>query len=261
MKIIIIDDTQQAIDALTKKLALYPGIEVVGQANNGTDGLKLLKEKNPDVVFIDVEMPDMTGIDLLSRIKMEGFDNTLPVIYTAFDTYTLSALRNKAFDFLLKPIDDKELETIITRLEKEIACMKELPTDTEDNAKDATWNNGNALKKKGDKLLLYINAADFRLVEIQDICAFQYNHDLRVWEVVAVGYDNPIRLKRCANKDILMTLDENFVQVNQKYIINIKYLMGVNDNCCCFFPPFNNIDYIKIGRMYRRKLIERFNII
>ncbi len=261
MKIIIIDDSQQAIDALTKKLALYPDIEVAGQANNGADGLKLLKEKNADAVFIDVEMPDMTGMQLLSSIKTEGINNTLPVIYTAFETYTLSALRNKAFDFLLKPIDDKELETIIARLEKEIANIKEMPPATGNDERVATLSNDNALKKKEDKLLLYTNAADFRLVEIQDICAFQYNHELRVWEVVAAGCEHPVRLKRCANKDILMTLDENFVQVNQKYIINIKYLMGVSDNLCCFFPPFNNINYIKIGRMYRRKLIERFNII
>ncbi len=264
MKIIIIDDTQQAIDALKGKLADYPCAEVTGTANNGTEGLKLLRKEKADVVFLDVEMPDMTGLQLLTQMKHEGFGNILAVIYTAYGSYTLPALRSKAFDFLLKPIDDNELRAVMARLEAETDCTETQQADRQQHntADEQTERqNGNVLSRKDDKLLLYTNASDFRLVEIQDICAFQYNRDLRIWEVVAANCEQPIRLKRCANKDILMALDERFVQVNQKYIINIRYLMEVRDNVCYFFPPFNRIDYIKIGRMYRRQLISKFNTI
>lgn len=275
MDIIIVDDAQTAIDALAKKLKNYPNVTVAGFANNGKDGLELLKTTHAEVVFLDVEMPDMTGIDFLGRMKDEGCKDTLAVVYTAYGTYTLPALRNKAFDFLMKPIDGNELETVMARLEEELEDIrvereqlkgkddKNIDIDDEETDDDCCRERAvtSALKKKDNKLLLYTNAVDFRLVEIQDICVFQYNHDLRVWEVVATGCDTPIRLKRCANKDILMALDENFVQVNQKYIINIKYLMEVRDNQCYFFPPFDGIQYIKIGRMYRRKLIKRFSTI
>lgn len=266
MDIIIIDDTQSAIDGLIKKLKAYPDAVIAGYAGNGNDGLKLLRETRADVVFLDVEMPDMTGIEFLAKMKDEGFRDTLAVIYTAYGTYMLPALRNRAFDFLMKPIDPKELQTVMERIGEE---LEDIRSEREENAEEtggrkdcATGNDrANALSKRDNKLLLYTNAVDFRIVEIQDICAFQYNHDLRVWEVVATGCEAPIRLKRCANKDILMALDDNFVQVNQKYIINIRYLMEVRDNQCYFFPPFDAIQYIKVGRMYRRKLIKRFSTI
>lgn len=271
MNILIIDDTQSAIDGLKKKLKAFPDANVAGTATNGADGMALLRETQADVVFLDVEMPDMTGLEFMRKMKSEGMRHTLVVIYTAYGTYTLPALRSKAFDFLLKPIDQKELEAVMARVSEELEDMRseqearlQENNGCDGNSEDgdsAARSSSGALSKKDDKLLLYTNAVDFRLVLIQDICAFQYNHDLRVWEVVATGCSQPIRLKRCANKDILMALDENFVQVNQKYIINIKYLMEVKDNQCFFFPPFENIDYIKIGRMYRRKLIKRFNTI
>lgn len=269
MNIIIIDDTQPAIDGLKKRLKAFPDANVAGTATNGADGMELLRETRADVVFLDVEMPDMTGLEFMRKMKSEGMRQTLVVIYTAYGTYTLPALRSKAFDFLLKPIDQKELEAVMARVSEELEDMRSEQEarlqgkDDGDNEDDdgTPRSSAGALRKKDNKLLLYTNAVDFRLVLIEDICAFQYNHDLRVWEVVATGCSQPIRLKRCANKDILMALDENFVQVNQKYIINIKYLMEVKDNQCFFFPPFDDIDYIKIGRMYRRKLIKRFNTI
>lgn len=272
MNIIIVDDTQSAIDGLKKELKRFPDATVAGTATNGADGMGLLRQTQADVVFLDVEMPDMTGMEFMQKMKDEGLRHTLVVIYTAYGTYTLPALRSKAFDFLLKPIDQKELEAVMARISEELedihseaeATLRSKTAADEayaDDDESSTRGSAGALRKKDDKLLLYTNAVDFRLVMIQDICAFQYNHDLRVWEVVATGCSQPIRLKRCANKDILMALDENFVQVNQKYIINIKYLMEVKDNQCFFFPPFEDIVYIKIGRMYRRKLIKRFNTI
>ena len=81
MDIIIVDDTQTAIDALAKKLKNYPNVTVAGFANNGKDGLELLKTTHAEVVFLDVEMPDMTGIDFLGRMKDEGCKDTLAVVY------------------------------------------------------------------------------------------------------------------------------------------------------------------------------------
>lgn len=251
MKILIIDDALSAINALTSKLANYPDTQVVGMAHNAAEGFELLNTIQADVLFLDVEMPDMSGMEFLSRMREYGIGPHLVVIYTAYDSYVLSALRNKAFDFLLKPISDDDMDGVMRRLGEELTAGHAATAgDTSD-----------VIKKKNDKLLLYINAVDFRLVEIHDICAFQYNHDLRVWEVITAGTQTPIRLKRCANKDILMCLGDDFVQVSQKYIVNIQYLMEVRDNVCVFYPPFENVDYVKVGRMYRRKLVNRFNTI
>ena len=79
-----------------------------------------------------------------------------------------------------------------------------------------------------------------------------------MWEVVVAHQSNPIRLKRNVTNETLLSIDERFVQVNQKYIVNITYLQKVKDNFCSFYPPFDAIGYVKVGRFFRKKLIERF---
>lgn len=249
MKIIIIDDTQTAIDDLTVKLGKYQDIEIAGTAHNGTDGLALLSNTIPDLIFLDVEMPDMTGIEFLDMMKGRIGNNCHVVIYTAYDDYILSAFRNKAFDFLLKPVDESELNTVMRRFYSERI--------NNNDTKDTTVQDSNGIGS--NKLLIYTNSVDFRFSDIRDICLFRYNHDVRVWEVVMANKEIPIRLKRNTTNEILLQLAPNFIQVHQKYIININYLMEVVDNKCHFYPPFDNIDYVKVGCFFRKKLITRFN--
>lgn len=247
MNAIIVDDTKTAIDALAEKLNKYSDITLAATATNGADGIELVKKYKPELLFLDMELPDMTGIDFLERLQQEPDYWCYVVIYTAYNDYMLPAFRNRAFDFLLKPIDDKELDTIMTRFY----------TDKRTNNKEQ--NNEEAVKRNGGKLLFYTNAVDFRLVQIRDICVFHYDHEARVWTVIAAGCDRSLRLKRNVTKETLLKIDDCFVQVSQKYIININYLLEVRDNVCCFYPPFDKIDYVTVGRFFRRKLINRYN--
>lgn len=249
MNAIIIDDTQTAIDNLIEKLQKYPDVNVVATAGTGEEGLEMIMRHKSELLFLDVELPDMTGIEFLSQFNDQAEWPCYVVIYTAYSDYMLPAFRNKAFDFLLKPVDDKELDTVISRFydERENGKM--------DVSKDEI------VKSNEGKLLFYTNTVDFRLIQIRDICVFSYDHDTRVWVAVAAGCDKPLRLKRNVNKDVLLGIDSSFIQVSQKYIININYLLEVCDNICRFYPPFDNIDYVKVGRFYRRKLIKRFSAI
>ena len=120
-------------------------------------------------------------------------------------------------------------------------------------------NDDGAVKRNGGKLLFYTNTVDFRLVQIRDICVFLYDHEARVWTVIAAGCDRPLRLKRNVTKETLLKIDDSFVQVSQKHIININYLLEVRDNVCRFYPPFDKIDNVTVGRFFRRKLISRYN--
>lgn len=115
MNAIIVDDTKTAIDALAEKLNKYSDITLAATATNGADGIELVKKYKPELLFLDMELPDMTGIDFLERLQQEPDYWCYVVIYTAYNDYMLPAFRNRAFDFLLKPIDDKELDTIMTR--------------------------------------------------------------------------------------------------------------------------------------------------
>ena len=246
MKTIIIDDNATSIDILAEKLKGYSDIKLVGTATNGNIWLNLAKEVVPKLVFLDVELPDMSGVELLEQINETLPSKCKVVIYTGHPQYMLPAFRNMAFDYLMKPIDDNELGQIITRAKKYCA---QSPATTKE-----------CLEKQSDqnKLLFYTNSIDFRLVHTRDIGLFQYNHENRVWEVIVAGHPTPIKLRRNVNNETLLTIDDRFVQVSQKYVININYLIEVNDNVCRFYPPFDKIDYVKVGRLFRRKLTERF---
>lgn len=253
MKIIIVDDEKMAANALADKLKEYDETELVGVAYNGMDGLKLLEEKQPDLMFLDVELPDISGIEFLERIDGMTDGRCRVVMYTAHGRYMLPAFRNKAFDFLLKPIEDNELRMILRR-----ACIDRRP-NLQHSESDIANNNDGIAKRNDGKYLVYTNAVDFRLIDIRDIGVFTYNHELRVWEMTIAGKDDPIRLKRNVNSDMLLELNDALVRVSQKHIINLWYLIEVADNTCHFYPPFDKLSDVKVGRLFRKKLIDRFS--
>ena len=109
IRAVIIDDEETAIDNLCFELKKYPWISVEGIACNGKAGIRLLEKERPDLLFLDVELPDMLGMDLAIKVhEQQNWDMHI-VFYTAYNKYLIDALRSYAFDFLLKPVDSEEL--------------------------------------------------------------------------------------------------------------------------------------------------------
>jgi DNA-binding LytR/AlgR family response regulator len=245
MNVLIIDDDKTAVNILVKKLKRIQDISVIETANSGKDGLEIVKKSNQDIIFLDIEMPDMSGMKVLDEVKML---NRKVVIYTSHDQYMLSSFRKEAYDFLMKPIDDDELEGIIERF---LSDMKENP-----NVRMGVDIRPNTID---DKFLLYTNTTDFQLVQVKDIGLFVYNSERRIWKVIVAGRENGVAMKRSVNRNMILSLDKHFIQVSQSYIININYLIEVVDNTCYFYPPFDKINYVPIGRFFRQKLIEKLS--
>ncbi len=113
---LVIDDELFAREELTELLEESGEIEVIGQANNAIEGLKKINQLKPEVVFLDIQMPQITGIEMLSMLDPE----TMPkvVFVTAYDQYALQAFEDNAFDYLLKPIDVARLTKTIQRLQR-----------------------------------------------------------------------------------------------------------------------------------------------
>ena len=116
MRFVIVDDDKAAANALAKKLAAYDETELCGIAMNGLDGLRMINETRPDVLFLDIELPDISGIEFLEHVNCLPQYKCRTVMYTAHDRFMLSAFRNKAFDYLMKPIDDTELRNIVLQI-------------------------------------------------------------------------------------------------------------------------------------------------
>lgn len=114
MKVLLIDDEKNALTALRRMIEQFcPGVTVAGEAQTAIEGLRLIKQLAPDVVFLDVEMPGGTGFDLLNNIDEKRFN---VVFTTAHEHYAIPALRSGAADYLLKPVSIDELRNAIARL-------------------------------------------------------------------------------------------------------------------------------------------------
>ncbi len=105
MKAIIIDDERLARTELRKLLQEFPEVEVIDEASNAEEGLEKIEHHNPDLIFLDIQMPGKTGFDMLAEL-----DHAPSVIFTtAYDEYALKAFEVNALDYLLKPIEPKRL--------------------------------------------------------------------------------------------------------------------------------------------------------
>src|ERR1700733_9156702 len=123
IRAVIIDDERLARNELKKLLLEFPEIEVIAEAANANEGIEKIDSMNPDLVFLDIQMPGKTGFDMLSEL-----DKSHDVIFTtAYDEYALKAFEVNALDYLLKPVEPKRLADAIQKLH--MAEEKETITD------------------------------------------------------------------------------------------------------------------------------------
>lgn len=108
IKVLIVDDDKKSQDVLAYHLRSIPDIEILAITSGAEEAYRYLLENTPDLIFLDVEMPDKTGFDLLADISKLKISPGI-IFQTAFDKYAIQAIKNSAFDYLLKPIDRAEL--------------------------------------------------------------------------------------------------------------------------------------------------------
>jgi two-component system LytT family response regulator len=114
MRAIIVDDEPLARDGLRMLLADHTDVELVGAAGNGSDALELVERLRPDLLFVDVQMPEMTGLDLAARVS--GAEGAPAIVFvTAYDKFALQAFDLHALDYVLKPIDELRFAEAIRR--------------------------------------------------------------------------------------------------------------------------------------------------
>jgi len=116
MKAVLIDDEKHNIDNLRELLSTYcPQVGIIGTAANADDGKTLIMRARPDIIFLDIQMPQKNGFDLLKELNTYDFE---VIFVTAHDQYAIRAMRFAAVDYLLKPIDINELQSAVDRAMK-----------------------------------------------------------------------------------------------------------------------------------------------
>jgi two-component system response regulator LytT len=117
LRTVVVDDEQLARDELCFLLQQLPGVEVVAQAGDGPEALRVIAEQGPDLVMLDVQMPGLTGFEVARRLMQSAADSHL-VFVTAYDRHAIEAFDVNAVDYLLKPVEMTRLATAVDRVRK-----------------------------------------------------------------------------------------------------------------------------------------------
>jgi len=135
LRVVLVDDERLARDELSFLVEQLEGVEIVGQAGDGVEALTTIERLRPDVVFLDIQMPGLTGFEVARRLIDSGRPTEI-IFVTAFDQHAIEAFEINAVDYLLKPVDPPRLDVAIQR------ARKRLVFDRDDHRQDATATTG-----------------------------------------------------------------------------------------------------------------------
>lgn len=206
MRTLIIDDERLARSGLRRLLKPYRDIEVAGEAANAEDALCAINRMNPDLIFLDVEMPGQNGFELLEQVE----DVPLVIFTTAFDAYAVKAFEASALDYLMKPISTERLEEALGRARKALAVA----------AKDAatTATAPPALRR------IFVRDGDHCwIVRLSDIRVMESEGN---YTRLHFGNESPLIFRSLSA--IERRLNPNlFFRANRAQIINLQWIEGV----------------------------------
>ena len=231
-KVVIVDDEEAGRQLIREYLAAYPELVCLGEANNGVDAVKMINEFKPDLVFLDVQMPGMTGFDVLTHLE------ELPQIIfsTAYDQYALEAFEVHAVDYLLKPYTKERFKKAIDKL--------------------AAGDGSNRVRPLTESLLM-------DKPSIPDRILVQYQNKL-----VTIKLDEVIRIEAYGDYSKLVTdertyvsnygisaledkLDASaFIRVHRSSIINLHKIKELNKYTKSYDITMENGDVVRVSRGY-----------
>ena len=204
MKAIIIDDERLARLELRKLLQEFPEVEVIDEATNAEEGVSKIEMHQPDIIFLDIQMPGQTGFDMLSQLEKAP-----QVIFTtAYDEFALKAFEVNALDYLLKPIEPKRLADAIQKLNG--GDIREPRPELGGNSNNSPLSEHDQVFVKDGERCWFVRLSDIRLFE-----------SVGNYAKVFFGPNKPLILKSL--NALEERLDEKtFFRANRKHIVNLR---------------------------------------
>ena len=204
-KVLLIDDERLARSELKKLLQDFPEIEVIGEAANANEGIEKIESLNPDLIFLDIQMPGKTGFDMLAQL-----DSAPDVIFTtAYDEYALKAFEVNALDYLMKPIEPNRLADAIQKLQ--LAEEKEIAASLGGINRGTLTEADQVFVKDGERCW-FVKLGEVRLFE-----------SVGNYAKVFFGNNKPLILKSL--NALEERLDEKvFFRANRKHIVNLRMI-------------------------------------
>jgi two-component system, LytTR family, response regulator LytT len=165
---LVVDDEQLAREELSFLLKDFPDIEILENASNGLEAVKLITALEPDLVFLDVQMPGLDGLAVIRRLREKGFGLPHFVLTTAFDQYAVEAFRLEALDYLLKPVEKERLAESVARARKIVEDREAADDKQPETAPAKAAIQRNKLLVKSNNRNLIVDAQDMIYATIDD---------------------------------------------------------------------------------------------
>jgi two-component system LytT family response regulator len=267
IKVVIVDDEPQSILKLEDDLAALDDFEVIATSSSAMSAKTLVMSMQPDVLFIDIEMPGQTGFEVLQSLKDEMPGDLIVVFYSAFDKYMIDALRASAFDFLLKPYHQEELELIVGRIRQKMEGGEGASSSSLDSSSASSYQNSqdltglNGLLGTSGKRLAVQTISGLLMVKPDDVFCCVFDEDTHLWHLrLANGQIH--KLKKQTTAKSVLSLSPSLVQVRQDCIINLDYLISIENYTlrCIFSPPFDQ-ENITVSRRCYKAVKEKLEIL
>jgi len=219
IKTLIIDDEPLAASIVQEFLANYPQFELLGVCQNGFQGLKAIQEHEPDLIFLDVQMPKITGFEML-----ELLDEPPSVIFTtAFDQYALKAFDAMAIDYLLKPFSQDRFDQSIEKFLAQQGGNRE------------STQKLNELAEKRNRLVVRVKN-EIKIIPTHEVSFFEAEDDY-----IAIHTSSGKYLKKMTMKSLEEALDPaKFVRVHRSYLINLNEITKIE--------PYERDNYLVLLR-------------
>jgi len=220
-KAIIADDEEQLRIYLRSKLSgLWPELDICAEAENGLKALELIDKKRPEIAFLDINMPGLSGLEVAKNITF----NCRVVFITAYDQYAIEAFENEAIDYLLKPVTDDRLLKTIKRLQKQIADSSPLPADIAETLERFMATLKNREIPGFLKWIKVRHEDDVRLIAVDEVCYFKAADK---YTLVRTLENESLIKKSIQQLDAELDPDQ-FWRIHRGSIINVNRISGVH---------------------------------
>jgi len=244
IRTIIVDDEPLARENLRLRLADHADVTVVAECSGGQDAVAAIEKLSPDLVFLDISMPDLDGFQVLEKLSLEK----MPVVIfvTAYDDFALEAFRVHALDYLLKPFADDRFNTTMTRVRAHLTLSRQEPEPDNWNLSGLTTGKTDRLVVKAGGRVLLVPVVDIRWIE-------------GCGDYARVHTEDRALLLRKTLQDLITLLDAaRFVRVNRSAIVNLDKVVDLSP--CSrgeYMVRLVGDEEIKLTRTFRQELENR----
>jgi two-component system response regulator LytT len=213
---VVVDDEPLACDELSYLLNDFPEVEVIARGSNGLEAVDLIQKLEPEMVFLDVHMPGLDGLEVVRRLRETGIDLPHFIFVTAYDQYAVEAFRLAAMDYLLKPVDKGRLAETIDRARRSIQDHKTTPEPGPATPKVPASTPRTKLMVRAANRYLIVDAHDVIYATIDD----------GLITLVATNVEGHSNYRTI--EELQANLDRDmFWRVHRSYLVNINRIKEV----------------------------------